>query len=159
MIATKLTLPKAREAFELTAFAAQLRERQERLDRERRSEQRKQNNAAAKLMRYTLARLFPQCFAAPGSDTPRRPLKIGIKDDIHSRAPELDRFNLLLAVRDYTTGQKYLAACVAGTPRIDLDGNACGEVNVRGAAYAAAKIVEATTKRKRPTSGRFGNRT
>jgi sRNA-binding protein len=149
MIATrKLTLPNARQAFKRSPIAVAMRERQEKLDVERRKEQRKRDKNAAKLMRWTLARLFPKAFVAPGSSTPRRPLKVDIKTDIYSRAPELDRWIVSLAVRDYCTGQKYLAACVAGAPRIDLDGNACGEVNVRGAAYAAAKFVEATTQKK-----------
>ena len=45
------------------------------------------------------------------------------------------------ALGDYTSGPTYLRACVAGAPRIGLDGKPCGEVSEQQAAHAKARLA------------------
>jgi sRNA-binding protein len=92
----------------------------------------------AALARLTEA--FPQTFVLE-KYRPHRPLKIGIAADIPARCPELERGVLSVALSVYTRRVMYLQSLVAGAARIDLDGKAAGEVTVRDAEYAAAKLA------------------
>jgi sRNA-binding protein len=80
-----------------------------------------------------LADAYPQCFAVYGQR--RRPLKIGISDDLAPLVPFAED-DLKAALRYYTRNDAYLRACVGGASRIDLDGNAVSEVTAKEAAHA-----------------------
>jgi len=82
-----------------------------------------------------LARLteaFPQTFVLE-KYRPHRPLKVGIAADIPARCPAVERRVLSVALRVYARRVMYLRGLVAGAARVDLDGNACGEVTARDA--------------------------
>ena len=90
--------------------------------------------------RKLLAKRFPQCFAGFGK--PKRPFKIGIFADIIERAPDIDRHDLTNAVDDYCGGGcSYLAACVEGAERVDLDGNVTGIITKGEAHHSAWKLA------------------
>jgi ProP effector len=94
-----------------------------------------------------LAEAFPQTFVLEQYQ-PHRPLKVGIAADIPARCPELDRRKLGAVLSAYTQRVMYLEGMVAGAARIDLDGNACGEVTARDAEDAAAKVAEILASRE-----------
>lgn len=96
-----------------------------------------QNNAAL----ARLAELFPKTFVAE-KHQPHRPLKWGIAADIAARCPDLKRRVRSTALSVYTGRIAYLQSLVAGATRVDLDGNAAGEVTTEEAAYAAARLAE-----------------
>ena len=77
-----------------------------------------------------IAEWFPQAFV-PEKYLPHRPLKIGIHIDLKARCPALSERERSAVLRYYVARLMYLRACVAGAPRIDLDGNVCGEVSSR----------------------------
>src|SRR6476659_5768744 len=93
----------------------------------------------AALARLTEA--FPQTFVLE-RNRPHRPLKVGIAADIPARCPAVERRVLSVALRVYARRVMYLRGLVAGAARVDLDGNACGEVTARDAKYAAAKLAK-----------------
>lgn len=76
-----------------------------------------------------LAERFPQCFSAEGE---ARPLKIGIFQDLVERVQgemSLSKTQLRSALRLYTSSWRYLYGIKAGATRVDLDGNACGQLD------------------------------
>src|SRR5262249_60282393 len=83
-----------------------------------------------------LAERFPRCFAI--YEQRRRPLKVGIDRDILSALGGALTLNEIgVALRHYCGNRGYQRAMsTAGTPRIDLDGNAAGEVTVAQAEAA-----------------------
>jgi ProP effector len=95
--------------------------------------------------RAALAERFPLAFMAKGAPT-KIPLKIGIDKDILARVTDIPRALLRYAIGDYTTGPKYARAMVAGTQRVDLDGNHVGEVTAEQEAHSKAR--EETRRRK-----------
>jgi ProP effector len=74
-----------------------------------------------------LRQRFPAAFARL-SARKRRPLKIGIRDDIIAAVPEIDAAEIGRAVRLYTGGRAYVEHCVAGAQRIGLGGEPAGIV-------------------------------
>jgi sRNA-binding protein len=72
---------------------------------------------------------------------PHRPLKIGIAADICAALPELPSRVLSMALAAYTKRIMYLQALVVGADRIDLDGNAAGQVTTAEAGHAIAVLV------------------
>lgn len=86
---------------------------------------------------------WPRCFFAHPRN--RRPLKIGIADDILA-AGVLTNDELSLTLRVYTGHIRYLETCIAGVSRIGLDGEPAGEVSLAAAAHAR---VRAEVARKR----------
>lgn len=92
-----------------------------------------------------LAEQFSNCFFV--DDARRRPLKIGIFNDLRSLAP-FDRHALRLGLVRYTRSGAYLRACTEGAPRIGLDGNAVGEVTAEQAAHARDVLAERAKKQK-----------
>jgi len=68
-------------------------------------------------------------------------LKVGIAAEIPARCPAVERRVLGVALGAYTRRIMYLQGLVAGAPRIDLDGNVCGEVSARDAEHAATKLA------------------
>ena len=95
-----------------------------------------------------IAEWFPQAFV-PEKDLPHRPLKIGIHIDLKARCPALSERKRRAVLRWYVTRTIYLRACVAGAPRIDLDGNVCGEVTAAEAQHAAARLAAILAARAR----------
>jgi ProP effector len=88
-----------------------------------------------------LCREFPQCFVQ--FERQRRPLKVGILDDILARLGDrIDRQQLGPALRFYVNNVFYRRAQRAGVPRIDLDGNESGTVSEADAASAAAAVAQ-----------------
>jgi ProP effector len=81
---------------------------------------------------------FPEAFSEA------RPLKIGITDKIIARlkTPEYsETARTIKAALDYWAKRPaYLAACVEGAVRIDLNGNAAGEVDNGSARYAREEL-------------------
>jgi sRNA-binding protein len=76
----------------------------------------------------------------------RRPLKIGIVDDIVAAlGDKVDRQLLGPALRFYTSNLHYRMSQQLGAPRIDLDGNASGTVSEADAISAAADVATRKT--------------
>jgi ProP effector len=99
-----------------------------------------------------LANRWPRCFAVDPAR--RRPLKIGIADDIRAAlSGAIEEAELGAALRYYVGGIGYLSAMRAGETRIDLDGNPSGIVTDRDATHAAGRIVKLKTAAKRETPG------
>src|SRR4051812_19433843 len=84
-----------------------------------------------------LAAAFRQTFVLE-KHLPHRPLKIGIAADICAALPELPSRVLSMALAAYTKRIMYLQALVVGADRIDLDGNAAGQVTTAEAGHAIA---------------------
>jgi ProP effector len=98
--------------------------------------QREQINQAIEL----LCHKFPACFVQ--FERRRRPLKVGIVDDIQARLGDrIDRELLGRALRYYTRNTFYRMSQQPGAPRIDLDGNESGTVSEADAANAAKDVA------------------
>ena len=95
-----------------------------------------------------IAEWFPQAFV-PEKYLPHRPLKIGIHIDLKARCPALSERERSAVLRYYVARLMYLRACVAGAPRIDLDGNVCGEVTAAEAQHADARLAAILAARAR----------
>jgi ProP effector len=68
----------------------------------------------------------------------RRPLKLGIRQDIEAAAAgAITADELNVALRSYTRNVGYLCVCKEGVPRIDLDGEPAGHVTADDAGHAA----------------------
>ena len=87
-----------------------------------------------------LAEAFPQTFVLE-KHRPHRPLKVGIAADIRARCAAVERHVLSVVLSVYTRRVMYLQSLVEGAARVDLDGEAAGEVTARDAEYAAAKLA------------------
>ncbi len=92
-----------------------------------------------------LCRRFPQAFDLdPWS---RCPLKVGIRKDLdRALAGAIPRDELTAGLAAYVNATGYLAALVAGEPRIDLAGNDVDLVS-EGQAKVAADILASRRKR------------
>jgi ProP effector len=93
-----------------------------------------------------LVELFPNCFFR--EDPLRRPLKIGIRDDIFARQTGLRPDVITSALRTYVRSVSYWVLLTSGTPRIDLDGNVAGEVTIEDEQNAQRKIAKAGRRAK-----------
>lgn len=86
-------------------------------------------STTVKPMRAELSRRYPKLFAPEGvKDRTKKPLKIGIHQDLFKEFPEVPPKVIRLALFDYIQGPKYLTACYDGATRYDLDGNEAGIV-------------------------------
>ena len=94
-----------------------------------------------------LAEAFPQTFVLE-KYRPHWPLKVGIAAAIPARCPALEWRVLKMALTAYTGRVMYLRGLVDGAARLDLDGNPAGEVTVRDAEYAAAKLARILASRE-----------
>ena len=94
-----------------------------------------------------LAKKFPQTFVLE-KHRPHWPLKVGIAAAIPVRCPAVEWRVLKVALTAYTGRVMYLKGMVAGALRLDLDGNPAGEVSVRDAEYAAAKLAKVLASRE-----------
>ncbi|WP_034915342.1 MULTISPECIES: RNA chaperone ProQ [Erwinia] len=93
-----------------------------------------------------LAERFPQCFSAEGE---AKPLKIGIFQDLVERVQgemNLSKTQLRSALRLYTSSWRYLYGIKAGAARVDLDGNACGELDEQHVEHARKQLEEAKAR-------------
>lgn len=92
-----------------------------------------------------LAERFPLCFSAEGE---ARPLKIGIFQDLVERVREanLSKTQLRAALRLYTSSWRYLYGVKVSAQRIDLDGNACGELEQQHVDHARQQLEEAKAR-------------
>jgi sRNA-binding protein len=95
-----------------------------------------------------IAEWFPQAFV-PEKYLPHRPLKNGIHIDLKARCPALSERERSAVLRYYVARLMYLRACVASAPRIDLDGNVCGEVTAAEAQHADARLAAILAARAR----------
>ena len=91
---------------------------------------------------------FPKAFAVFNAE--RRPLKIGITEDLIAAAPDIDQALLRAAVRHYCRWPDYLSASVAGAVRVDLNGEPAGVLNAGEAAFARKKLTERKLAKPRP---------
>jgi ProP effector len=89
----------------------------------------KNHNVAA-----MLAARFPQTFVADSS-RPHRPLKLGIDRDLVALGV-LDEASATRTLRHYCSRLMYRRSLVPGAVRVDLDGQAAGEVATAHAAHA-----------------------
>ena len=80
-----------------------------------------------------LVELYPRCFCR----TNRRPLKVGIYEQVISQHPEMSK-----PQKEYTQSPEYWSTLAAGTPRIDLMGNVAGEVTAADEEDAKRKIAK-----------------
>jgi ProP effector len=85
-----------------------------------------------------LAELYPRCFCR----TNRRPLKVGIYEEVISQHPEMSGPRIKRLLKKYTQCPEYWSTLTAGTPRIDLEGNVAGQVTVTDEADAKQKIAK-----------------
>jgi sRNA-binding protein len=92
----------------------------------------------------TLAERWPKTFYPESKK--RKPLKVGIFQDLKVAAPDIEPKMLRLALRVYTTSGAYLFACSEGYKRVDLNGNAVEEVSEKDKARAR-EILEARKKK------------
>lgn len=96
------------------------------------------------VVRPVLVERFPLAFMPAGM--PKKPLKIGIREDLEASMPDFQRFELRLALADYCGGPTYLRSLVAGATRIDLAGLPAGTVDAAEAEFAATKLRQMLAK-------------
>ncbi|QIW16547.1 RNA chaperone ProQ [Pasteurellaceae bacterium RH1A] len=89
-----------------------------------------------------LVQKFPLCFSLEGE---AKPLKIGLFQDLATALEneDISKTTLRQALRVYTMGWRYLAACQADAVRVDLEGNPAGVVDAQQAEHAAQSLAEA----------------
>jgi sRNA-binding protein len=89
-----------------------------------------------------LAKRWPKAFIL--YEPQRRPLKIHITDDIVAAWGEMPwtRAELNTALGIYTGCVGYQARMVLNMPRVDLDGNLCGQVSQDAATHAKGRLVK-----------------
>jgi ProP effector len=85
-----------------------------------------------------LVELYPRCFCR----TYRRPLKVGIYEEVISHHPEMSKPQIKRLLKEYTQSPEYWSTLTAGTPRIDLMGNVAGEVTAADEEDAKRKIAK-----------------
>ena len=93
-----------------------------------------------------LATFYPLCFF-PTHEL-RRPLKIGIREDIIAQHPELQPDMIVSALQIYTRCVPYWSTLKVGAARLDLDGNVAGEVTLEDERAAIRKIAKAARSAK-----------
>ncbi len=93
-----------------------------------------------------IAERFPQCFTLEGE---AKPLKIGIFQDLAERLsddPKVSKTQLRAALRQYTSSWRYLHGVKLGATRVDLDGNACGELEAEHVEHAQTTLAESKAR-------------
>jgi sRNA-binding protein len=84
-----------------------------------------------------LADLYPNCFDRMN----RRPIKVGICEEVIAQHPELSRHRIKRLLKEYTQHELYWSTLKAGTPRIGLDGNVAGEVTLEDEQHALIQMA------------------
>jgi sRNA-binding protein len=69
------------------------------------------------------------------------PLKVGICEEVIAQHPELSRHRIKRLLKEYTRHELYWSTLKAGTPRIELDGNAAGEVTLEDEQHALIQMA------------------
>jgi ProP effector len=95
----------------------------------------------AQLMRRTLVKRWPLCFVPAGTDP--KPLKTGIFADVVAEAPFLGGHDLINAITAYCNDPAYHRAVLAGTNRVDLNGENVGEISDDARQYARRRLPKA----------------
>lgn len=93
-----------------------------------------------------IAECFPKCFTLEGE---AKPLKIGIFQDLAERLsedPKVSKTQLRAALRQYTSSWRYLHGVKPGATRVDLDGNACGELEEEHVEHAKTALAESKAR-------------
>ena len=90
--------------------------------------------------RVELSKRFPFAIKQHGED--KIPLKLGVKHDLYQRCSDLRHSAIILALRDYCSGPRYLKNVLLGADRIDLDGNINGTVSEKHAEYAKKQLAK-----------------
>ncbi len=93
-----------------------------------------------------IAEQFPNCFSVEGE---AKPLKIGIFEDLAARLDgdtRVSKTQLRAALRQYTSSWRYLHGVKPGAVRVDLDGNACGELEEEHIEHARKALEESKAK-------------
>jgi ProP effector len=114
------------------------------------SEGKRHDAAIAVLM--ALGEHYPNCFSRDSRQ--RKPLKIGIYDDIIANLPDLDLSALRVALTIYTSCWGYLNACRPGAARVNLAGTECGSVTDDEAAFAKERWAKIHAKIKAKSEAR-----
>lgn len=83
-----------------------------------------------------LQKRFPLAF--PKNPAPKKPLKVGIFEDLmkHAEELQLSERELRAAIKVWCRGNRYWTSLAEGAPRVDLTGAAAGEVTSADAARA-----------------------
>ena len=98
-------------------------------------------NSIRRRVRETLVERFPKCFMPKG--TTKRPLMVGIREQIIARCPDLTEIEVGIALRDYTRGNhKYRSQLFCGAERLSLDGEVVGYVSQEEAESAGRVLME-----------------
>ena len=92
-----------------------------------------------------LRRAFPQAIMRLDLQK-RRPLKIGIVQDVRALLPEIPAEVIGNAMRIYCSDRRYLACLTAGAPRVDLTGANVGTVTAEEAASAKLRLDKAVER-------------
>lgn len=93
-----------------------------------------------------IAECFPKCFTLEGE---AKPLKIGIFQDLAERLsedPKVSKTQLRAALRQYTSSWRYLHGVKLGATRVDLDGNASGELEEEHVEHAKQTLAESKAR-------------
>lgn len=97
-------------------------------------------------VRTMLVEQFPNAFK--GFKEPKKPLKVGIYNDIRKVMPELSGKTLHAVLADYTGGPTYLEGLKAGRQRVGLDGHPAGEVTPNTEIYAQQRAEHIRQQRE-----------
>ncbi len=103
----------------------------------------------AKALLAKLSESYPKAFPPPGSRT-AEPLKVGIHKDLAAVIAEwgYSGADLRLALTLHTRQLRYQIGIVKASQRVDLNGEAAGEVTDENRSVAEAKIAEIQAKRE-----------
>jgi len=104
---------------------------------------RSKNRTANQAALEQLIEIYPQTFSRDDV----RPLKVGIQEDLIADG-KLARNRIKRALATYVRSFHYLRAVKEGVDRIDLSGEAAGQVTAAEAEHAAARLQEIQAQRK-----------
>lgn len=94
----------------------------------------------ATVVMAALVAAHPKTFMPWGQDC--FPLKVGIREDVVAAHPEFSKWKIHAALSRYTDTKRYLKALVTHPHRVDLDGNAAGEITQDQFNDAVARIAQ-----------------
>jgi sRNA-binding protein len=100
----------------------------------------KDYEAAIEILGRLQAR-FPEVIARP-EQRERRPLKVGIHDDVVALFPEVDRKIIGRALMLYTRHVAYQRGLAASAARVDLNGVETGPVTPADAEHARGQVAK-----------------
>jgi ProP effector len=108
-------------------------------------------------MILVLQERFPKAFVA--LETRRRPLKVGIGEDVHAVAADIDPEALSAGLRYYVGAFAYLRKCTEGAERIGLDGSVAGRVTSGEATFAARELERMKVKARAKAAAKLEPKT